>query len=643
MEDVQVESSCADLGIEKERLNKELLERLKKNSLVVLVEEFHQGYEVIIYSSKRSSLSDYIPVLQNFDFNIDSEYSFALKKDSLEIFGRKYYIVADEKNYLGKSKENVETLIELVLRGKAKNTNLNALAVKANLTPNELGLLNALLTYENQLIAEQTEQSLNTTLTKYYEIAKSFVDYFYIKFQPDLKGRKALLEEKEEDIASKIKSVEDITDDKILTVLKDILSATIRTNFFEKEEVFTKNALAIKLRVSDLSVHLKGIQPRYETFVYHNGFVGTHQRRTKVSRGGLRWSDRELDYRNEIKSLMQAQRSKNSVIIPSGAKGGFFITEGAVTKERYKEIYESFINALLDVVDNYEGKEVVVKNSVVYDRPDPYFVVAADKGTSAMSDVANGISISRNFWLGDAFASGGSKGFNHKDMGITAKGSIKSTERFFIEKGINIYKESIQVVGIGSPAGDVFGNGIQLSEKFALVAAVSSRDIFIDPTPDVEKAFHERARLFKEGLGWSSYNQELISEGGGVFKKSDKTIVLNKEIRDLLSLKKDVVNGEELTRAILSAKVDLLFNGGVGTYVRGNDESDSAIGDKPNESVRVNASDIKAYAVCEGGNLGFTQKARVDYAKKGGRISADSIDNSAGVHTSDYEVTLKLF
>lgn len=642
MEDIIVESSCADLSIEKKRLSNGFSKKLENNGLLVFVDEFNDSYEIIIYSISKSTLSDYMPVLQSFGFNVDSEFSYVVKKDGLEIFGRKYYISPDLNKYLGKSKKNVQELLEKVLKKEALNTNLNALSVKGNLSAKDIGLLSAFLTYENQLLAEQSEQSLNATLVNYYEYAKAFVEYFKLKFKADVKNRKEALKKQEDVLSRHIKVVKDITDDKTLNVLKDILMATIRTNFFEKENIFTDNALALKVRVKDLSVHLKGIQPRYETFVYHNSFVGTHLRRTKVSRGGLRWSDRELDYRNEIKSLMQAQRSKNSVIIPSGSKGGFFITEKNISKERYKEIYESFISALLDVVDNYKDGEVVSGNQVVYDSPDPYFVVAADKGTSAMSDVANAISIKRGYWLGDAFASGGSNGFNHKDMGITAKGSIKSTERFFIEKGINIYEESIKVVGIGSPAGDVFGNGIQLSRKFALVGAVSSREIFIDPTPDVEKAYSERQRLFDNALGWGDYNRDLISEGGGIFKKSDKTISVTKEMKDLFSIKKDIVNGEELTRAVISAKVDLLFNGGVGTYVRGNDESDSSIGDKPNESVRVNASDIKAYAVCEGGNLGLTQKARVDYAKKGGRISADSIDNSAGVHTSDYEVNIKI-
>lgn len=640
---VIIESSCADVSIEEEKITEGLVKALKETGIAARVENVDGKEEVVVYSTAKFSLSDYMPILQNFGFRLDSEFSYSLIKDDLEIYGRKYFLSCKKDRNINVSRDNVKAVLEAVLRKRTRNTKLNSLSVLANLNPEELGVLNAVLTYEDQLLPEQTTGSIQKTLIKYPAIAKYFAKYFFTKFNPKLKKRETTLNKISEKICKEIREVQDINDDKILNVFNDILQAIVRTNFFVKESLFYGEALAIKINVRDLSVHLKGVQPRIETFVYHNAFVGTHLRRTSVSRGGLRWSDRELDYREEIKSLMQAQRSKNSVIIPSGAKGGFFIKEADVTKERFVEVYSMFINALLDVVDNYEGEEIITpENMVVYDEKDPYFVVAADKGTSAMSDTANGISISRNFWLGDAFASGGSKGYSHKDMGITAKGSVKSTERFFIEQGINFYQDSIKVVGIGSPAGDVFGNGIQLSSKFALIAAISSRDIFIDPNPDIENAYEERQRLFDNGLGWSQHNKKLISKGGGVFKKSDKTITLTKEIKDLLEIKKDVINGEELSRAIITAKVDLLFNGGVGTYVRGNEESDSQIGDKPNESVRVNASDIKAYAVCEGGNLGFTQKARVDYAKKGGKISADSIDNSAGVHTSDYEVNLKI-
>ncbi len=643
MSNIKIESSSADISVEPEKITAELVKELNSNEIVAVVEKDGDKDEIIIYSTSKFSLSDYIPILQSFGFTIDSEFSFTVQKDKLEIYGRKYLVILQKGIKLDHVKDNLKAVLESVLRKETINSKLNSLSLLANLSPYDIRVLDAIITYEDQLLPEQSLMSIRKTIIEYPELAQLFTNYFYTKFDPNQRDREKHLKNISEKICSEIKKVEDITDDKILNTFRDILDAINRTNFFITKNLFVEQALSIKINVKYLASVLKGVQPTTEIFVYHNDFFGTHLRRTKVSRGGLRWSDRELDYRNEIKALMQAQRSKNSVIIPEGAKGGFYIKEKNPSKKAFVDIYVKFINALLDVVDNHDGRKPITHEGIVkYDKEDPYFVVAADKGTSDMSDVANSISMQRDFWLRDAFASGGSNGFNHKDMGITAKGAIKSTERFFLEIDKNFYEENISVVGIGSPAGDVFGNGIQLSEKFKLVAAISSRDIFIDPDPKIAQAHKERQRLFDNGLGWQHYNKELISKGGGIFKKSDKTISLSPQIKKLLGIKKDTLNGVELSRAIITSKVDLLFNGGVGTYVRGDEESDSQIGDKPNESIRVNASQIQAYAVCEGGNLGFTQKARVDYAAKGGKINADSIDNSAGVHTSDYEVNLKI-
>jgi glutamate dehydrogenase len=343
---------------------------------------------------------------------------------------------------------------------------------------------------------------------------------------------------------------------------------------------------------------------------------------------------------------MITQEGKNSIIIPDGAKGGFVINKDTadVTKEYFKEIYTMFINANLDLVDNLvDGKIEKNKDMVCYDGDDAYFVVAADKGTAAMSDVANEIAISRGFWLGDAFASGGSNGYGHKELGITARGSLMSSQRFFIEEGIDIYKDSITVMGIGSMSGDVFGNGLIESDKFKLLGAIGHKEIFIDPTPDLAKSFAERKRLFesKDG-GWKNYNKDIISKGGGIFLRSEKEIELTPEIKKLVGTTKKVVSGEELCIMLLTMPVDLLFNGGVGTYVKASDENSFDIGDKQNEAVRIDACNLKAKIVCEGGNLGFTQKARIEYAIQGGRINIDGIDNAAGVDTSDHEVNLKI-
>ncbi len=367
---------------------------------------------------------------------------------------------------------------------------------------------------------------------------------------------------------------------------------------------------------------------------------------SKISRGGLRWSDRHEDYRQEIKSLMITQEGKNSIIIPDGSKGGFVINKdiAEITKEYFEQIYSLFINSNLDLVDNMiNGKIVRDERIVAYDGDDAYFVVAADKGTASMSDVANDIAISRGYWLGDAFASGGSNGYGHKDLGITARGSLMSTKRFFIEEGIDIYKDPITVMGLGSMSGDVFGNGMIESDKFKLLAAIGHKEIFIDPNPDLKVSFEERKRLFNSKQGsWGFYDKEKISKGGGVFLRSEKEIVLTPEIKKLIGTSKKTLSGEELCVKLLTLHVDLLFNGGVGTYVKASDENSLDIGDKQNEAVRVDATDIKARIVSEGGNLGFTQKARIEYALNGGKINIDGIDNAGGVNTSDHEVNLKI-
>jgi glutamate dehydrogenase len=365
-----------------------------------------------------------------------------------------------------------------------------------------------------------------------------------------------------------------------------------------------------------------------------------------ISRGGLRWSERFEDYRQEVKSLMITQEGKNSIIIPDGAKGGFVIhkNRSEITPEYFKSIYSMFINSLLDVVDNMkEGRVVHHENIVAYDNDDAYFVVAADKGTANMSDVANAIALERGFWLGDAFASGGSNGYGHKELGITAKGSLMSTARFFIEKGVDFYKESITVVGIGSMNGDVFGNGLLASKAFKLLGAVSHKEIFIDPDPNALRSYEERLRLFhaKDG-SWSAYDKTLISCGGGIFMRAEKEIELSAEIKKMLGTTKKVMSGEELAKKLLCMKVNLLFNGGVGTYVKSSDENNLDIGDKQNEALRNDACDLHAEVVSEGGNLGFTQRARIEYALNGGKINIDGIDNAAGVNTSDHEVNLKI-
>lgn len=622
-------------------VSQEVIDQLGKEQFVVDVESSKNEQSVIVYSSSKISLSEIARVLSNFNLKIADEHTYVVKAKTKEFFIKKCII--DGNINFAKSPKNFTDLATRVFKGEFDSNIINSLSISEDLGYLDIGLLKSLISYENQLDLDYSIEAITKTLVANHEIARQLVDYFHVKFAPKDTKRKELMRKAEEKIKDSIDKVQDINEYKILRFLNDINQASIRTNYFFATDLLHAQALAIKYHVEKINSYLSGVQPRFETFVYHNEFVGTHLRKTKVSRGGLRWSDRELDFRNEIKSLMQAQRSKNAVIVPSGSKGGFFIkgNEEEAAK-KFERVYKLFISALLDLVDNYENGKAVSGKGVSYDEFDPYFVVAADKGTSEMSDTANAISTERGFWLGDAFASGGSKGFNHKEMGITAKGSLRATERFFIEKNIDIYKDETSVIGIGSPAGDVFGNAMILSKKFILLGAIGSREIFIDPHPNVEKSYKERLRLFNDVLGWNAYDKKIISKGGGIFSRKEKFIKVSPEMKEVFGIKKDTISGEDLAKTLLTMKVDILLNGGVGTYVRGNGESDAEIGDKPNESSRVDVADVRAFSVCEGGNLGFTQKARIDYAKKGGKISADSIDNSAGVNTSDFEVNIKI-
>jgi len=610
----------------------------ERRIIVNIIADEASKSHITVYTLQHSSLSENMPILQHLGFCIESESAFEFDHDGLMIYCRKYYVECIDTEVYKSARTNLEAVIERTLKGEMGNSELNALAYLGNLTPRQIELLRTLQAYEDQLVSLFSEHMISNVLVKHHALAVDFVHYFEVKFTPEQSNRQKQLKALEEAIGEKIKMIQSITEDRVLRILFRIIQNSVRTNYY-----LNRQTIALKVDVLGLADELHGIQPRIEAFIHHNDFVGCHLRRSLVSRGGLRWSDRADDYRNEVKALMTAQRAKNAVIVPSGAKGGFYIRKQNPSKEEFEAVYKHFINALLDLVDNRIDGTIVRSDRVVaYDGDDSYFVVAADKGTAAMSDVANAIAHERGFWLDDAFASGGSKGYNHKEMGITAKGAIKSTERFFIEQGVNFYEESITVIGIGSPSGDVFGNGINLSKKFKLLAAIGSREIFIDPDPNPEVAWAERQRLFEAKQGWRHYNESLISQGGGVFNKSAKTITVTPEMKKCFGIKKESIDGESLTRLLLTTKVDMLFNGGVGTYVKASDENNSEIGDKPNESVRVNAKEIKAYAVSEGGNLGFTQRARIEYAMHGGRISMDSIDNSAGVQTSDTEVNLKI-
>lgn len=623
-------------------VEEELFQQVLKDKIVTKLLDNKGSKYIKIFSKEQLFLSHITPLLHNIGFEIIDEVTYNVMSQKELIYISRFNLNNPNLEKINIAKNNIEDIITYTLKDcSVKHSKAFSLVYEENFNLKKINILRAFIEYIGQAVLTINTGAILNTLTIHHEITALFVDYFLTKFNPKIKDRETQLEKIEEKIKEKIKLVPQILDDRILNIMMTFLKSLLRTNYF-----LDKETISFKIDTKNFSKDLKGLQPNIENFIYHSDFYGVHLRMTKVSRGGLRWSDRHDDYRQEIKSLMITQEGKNSIIIPDGAKGGFVINKDSseVTKEYFKEIYSLFINANLDLVDNMiDGKVVKNPEMVCYDGDDAYFVVAADKGTAAMSDVANEIAKQRNFWLGDAFASGGSNGFGHKDLGITARGAMVSTQRFFIEEGIDIHKQEITVVGIGSMSGDVFGNGMMESEKFKLLAAISQKEIFIDPNPDVKIAYKERKRLFesRDG-GWANYDLSLISKGGGVFKRSDKQIELSSEIQKLIKCSRKTISGEELCKKLLTLDVDLLFNGGVGTYVKASDENNLDLGDKQNEAVRVDASELKAKIVCEGGNLGFTQKARIEYALNGGRINQDAIDNAAGVNTSDHEVNLKI-
>ena len=626
-----------DLNVD-EKLFNEVLE----NKIVTKILDNKNSKYIKIFSKEQLFLSHITPLLHNIGFEIIDEVTYNVAHEKDLIFISRFNLNISDSKKLEIAKDNIETIISQSLQDPTvKHSKAFSLVYEQNLNFKKIMILRAFIEYIDQAVLTINSAAILNTFTTHNNITALFVEYFLAKFDPKIKNKKEILIQLEEKIKEKIKQVPQILDDKILNLTLHFLKSLLRTNYF-----LNKETLSFKIDTKNFGKDLKGLQPNLENFIYHRDFYGVHLRMTKISRGGLRWSDRHDDYRQEVKSLMITQEGKNSIIIPDGAKGGFVINKDSseISKEFFTQIYSLFINANLDLVDNMiDGKIVKNPDVVCYDEDDAYFVVAADKGTAAMSDIANAIAIEREFWLGDAFASGGSNGFGHKDLGITARGAMVSSQRFFIEEGINIHKEEISVVGIGSMSGDVFGNGMMESEKFKLLAAISQREIFIDPKPDIEKSYMERKRLFESQKGgWENYDLKLISKGGGIFKRNDKQIELSPEIQKLIKCTKKTISGEELCKKLLTLDVDLLFNGGVGTYVKASDENNLDLGDKQNEAVRVDANELKAKIVCEGGNLGFTQKARIEFALNGGRVNQDAIDNSAGVNTSDHEVNLKI-
>jgi glutamate dehydrogenase len=536
--------------------------------------------------------------------------------------------------------------------GLSEPDGFNALVMGAELSWQQVTILRAVGRYLRQTGTIYSQTYLATALTSNVDLARQLVELFETRFDParelDIETRKAKATELIDKIKIALNDVASLDHDRIVRFYLAMISAMVRTNAFQPG----RPTLAFKLLPRHVP-ELPEPRPAFEIFVYSPRVEGVHLRFGPVARGGLRWSDRAEDFRTEVLGLVKAQMVKNTVIVPVGAKGGFYakqLPDPAADREAWlaegEACYSLFIHSLLDVTDNLVAGTVVPPPDVIrYDADDPYLVVAADKGTATFSDIANAIAVSSGFWLGDAFASGGSAGYDHKAMGITARGAWESVRRHFREMGVDCQTEDITCMGIGDMSGDVFGNGMLLSKHLKLIAAFDHRHVFVDPTPDAAISWQERARLFAlPRSSWADYDPALISDGGGVFPRTAKSIEITRAMHKALGIPAAVqsLTPAELINACLKAPVDLFWNGGIGTYVKATMETHAEVGDKANDGLRVDGCELRAHCVGEGGNLGFTQRGRVEYASRGGRINTDFIDNSAGVDTSDHEVNIKI-
>ncbi|MFD5232538.1 NAD-glutamate dehydrogenase [Streptomyces qaidamensis] len=606
------------------------------------------------------SLSAVLPVLNRLGVEVVDERPYELRCSDRSVawiydFGLRMPRSNGVGDHFGDdARERFQDAFAATWTGKAENDGFNALVLSAGLTWRQAVVLRAYAKYLRQAASTFSQDYMEDTLRNNVHTTRLLVSLFEARMSPDRQraGHEivdALLEE----VDAALDQVASLDEDRILRSFLTVIKATLRTNFFQ-EAAGGKPHDYVSMKFDPQAIpDLPAPRPAFEIWVYSPRVEGVHLRFGKVARGGLRWSDRREDFRTEILGLVKAQMVKNTVIVPVGAKGGFVakqLPDPSVDRDAWLAegvaSYKTFISALLDITDNMVAGEVVPPADVVrHDEDDTYLVVAADKGTATFSDIANGVAEQYNFWLGDAFASGGSAGYDHKGMGITARGAWESVKRHFRDMGVDSQTEDFTVVGIGDMSGDVFGNGMLLSEHIRLVAAFDHRHIFIDPNPDAATSYAERRRLFElPRSSWEDYNKELLSPGGGIFPRSAKAIPVNAHIREALGIEAKVtkLTPADLMKAILHAPVDLLWNGGIGTYVKSSVESNADVGDKANDAIRVDGKDLRVKVVGEGGNLGLTQLGRIEFALHGGRINTDAIDNSAGVDTSDHEVNIKI-
>ncbi|HET7480746.1 MAG TPA: NAD-glutamate dehydrogenase [Rubrobacteraceae bacterium] len=605
-------------------------------------------------SGEQISLSHVLPILEDMGVEVVDERPHKIEPaGSPPVWIYDFGLVHEAGGELqtGEVKDIFQDAFARTWRGEVEEDGFNRLVLRARLTWREISVLRAYCKYLRQTGVTFSQDYMEDTLFANPHIARLLVELFEARLDPANQGR---AERETERLTGEIKAALDevvsLDEDRILNSFLNVTLATLRTNYYQSgEDGEPKPYLSFKLDPQKIP-ELPLPRPRFEIFVYSPRTEGVHLRGGEVARGGIRWSDRREDFRTEILGLMKAQTVKNAVIVPVGAKGGFVVKQPPAQGGRealQNEVvacYKTLIRGMLDLTDNISGDAVVPPRDVVrYDDDDPYLVVAADKGTATFSDIANGISEEYGFWLGDAFASGGSVGYDHKEMGITARGAWESVARHFRELGLDTQSEDFTVVGIGDMSGDVFGNGMLLSRHIKLVGAFNHLHVFLDPDPDPEASFEERERLFRlPRSSWSDYDQGLISEGGGVFERTAKSIPLSPQVREMLGVEDETMTPTDLISAMLKAEVDLLWNGGIGTYVKASTESNAEVGDRANDVLRVNGDELRCRVVGEGGNLGFTQRGRIEYALNGGSIYMDAIDNSAGVDCSDHEVNIKI-
>ena len=636
----------------------ENLETLGDSTYLVDILNPVHGYEgeeatqLKIYHQERTLvLSEVLPILENLGFKVLEQISYYARasrgasSQSREVRGIDIFRVQNRNGETVDVREHGERIKEALLAlltQSAESDTLNRLVLYGNLSVRQVALLRTLQMYYAQLSAGTSRSFVASALLNHPNVASLIYRAFDVKFKPEVDGRETKLEEVQTSFSDALQEVASLSEDQTLRGLFNLVTAAVRTNFF-----LGKPYISLKLDSSRVT-RMPEPRPLFEIAMSSPTVEGTHLRGGKVARGGLRWSDRPDDFRTEVLGLMKTQMTKNAVIVPVGSKGGFVVKHAPTDRDALREYvrtqYRTYIRSLLDLTDNQvDGETVQPGGVVVYDEPDPYLVVAADKGTATFSDLANETAAEYDFWLGDAFASGGSHGYDHKEEAITANGAWECVKRHLYEMGTNVYEESVSVAGIGDMSGDVFGNGLLYTDTLKLQAAFNHLHIFLDPDPDPKKSFEERKRLFeKPRSSWEDYNEDLISEGGGVYSRFSKSIPLTPQVKAMLDVDADALSGQDLIQAILKMPVDLLWNGGIGTYVKASSETHADVGDSSNNAVRVDAPELRAKVVGEGGNLGFTQLARVEYARRGGRINTDAIDNSGGVDMSDHEVNIKI-